>query len=194
MVLHSYFLSSAQWCSSIGIQFTVVGFLLSSRFPLFFSHPLSFDSCFLMYFPEFIHLVRVEFSSVVLFSAFRISALLTTFCWRNHLMFHGFGCVMLLQFVICDYSLWFVVLFLFRDPAGFFLFFLGSTFWLGLSAWPSFLLFLISGFMMWMFRNVVCVWLPSTRHDRIAFVRVIWPFSWFLSSYGFPSLHSFSYS
>jgi hypothetical protein len=108
-------------------------------------------------------------------------------------MFHGLGWVMLLRFVICDFSLWFVVLFLFRDPAGFF-FFLGSTFWLGLRAWPSFLLFLISGFMMWMFRNVVCVWLPSTRHDRIAFVRVIWPFSWFLSRYGFPSLHSFSYS
>ena len=166
MVLHSYFLSSAQWCSSIGIQFTVVGFLLSSRFPLFFSHPLSFDSFFPMYFPEFIHLVRVEFSSVVLFSAFRISALLTTFCWRNHLMFHGFGCVMLLQFVICDYSLWFVVLFLFRDPAGFF--FLGSTFWLGLSAWPSFLLFLISGFMM-SCRGMLCVSPdsgPSTKYKR----------------------------
>lgn len=86
----------------------------------------------------------------------RISALLTTFCWRNHLMFHGLGCVMLLRFVICDFSLWFVVLFLFRDPAGFFRFF-GSTFWLGLRACLSFLLFLISGFMMCMLRNVMCV-------------------------------------
>jgi hypothetical protein len=43
-------------------------------------------------------------------------------------MFHGLGCVMLLRFVICDFSLWFVVLFLFRDPAGFFLFFFWKHF------------------------------------------------------------------
>jgi len=110
MLLHSCFLSSTQWCSSIGIQFTIFGFFIIFRFPLFFSHTLSSDSCFPMYCPGFIYLcVRVEFSSVVLFSAFflRISALLTTFCWRNHLMFHGLGCKMLLQFAICDYSLWF---------------------------------------------------------------------------------------
>jgi hypothetical protein len=85
-----------------------------------FSHPLSFDSCFPMYYPEFIHLFRVEFSSVVLFSAFflRISALSTTFAGATTWL----GCVMLLRFVICDFSLWFVVLFLFRDPAGFFFF------------------------------------------------------------------------
>jgi hypothetical protein len=51
MVLNSCFLSSAQCCSSIGIQFIVVGFLLSFRFPLFFLTPLSFDSCFAMYCP-----------------------------------------------------------------------------------------------------------------------------------------------
>ncbi|KAJ6871935.1 hypothetical protein NC651_031119 [Populus alba x Populus x berolinensis] len=53
------------WCSSIGIQFTVIGFIIFQDFG-------SFDDL----------------------------------CWRNHLMFHGLGCVMLLRIISQSVELW----------------------------------------------------------------------------------------